>query len=440
MKIIIVLILSVICSTSLIIPQSQNESDSLPEKATLNDCIQYGLVHQPSVQQYLINEQIANQEIKSKLSDWLPQINFNFNFQHNYKLPTSIFQGNQVKIGSVNTSSGQFSVTQTIFNRDVLFVSSTAGDVRKQAEQTTIENKINVVVNISKAYYEVLLTQNQIDLVNQDIARLGQSLKDAYDQYKGGIVDKTDYMQATIALNNAKAELKQDQEQLKISYTYLKNQMGYPSESEIRLNYDLTKMEDDINIDTSETLNYQNRIEYRLLQTQKRLQNDNLNYYAWSFIPSLSAFGGYNFNFQNNQLSKLYDQSFPSSFVGLELSFPIFQGGKRIHQIEQAKLELKLIDYDQSSLESLIYTEYTQALSNYKSSLNNYQVQKDNIKMAKDVYDIIELQYKSGIKTYLDVITAETNLKTTQVNYLNTLYQVLISKLDLQKAIGTISY
>lgn len=440
MKIIIVLILSVIYSTSLIIPQSQNESDSLPEKATLNDCIQYGLVHQPSVQQYLINEQIANQEIKSKLSDWLPQINFNFNFQHNYKLPTSIFQGNQVKIGSVNTSSGQFSVTQTIFNRDVLFASSTAGDVRKQAEQTTIENKISVVVNISKAYYEVLLTQNQIDLVNQDIARLGQSLKDAYDQYKGGIVDKTDYMQATIALNNAKAELKQDQEQLKISYTYLKDQMGYPSESNIQLNYDLTKMEDDINIDTSETLNYQNRIEYRLLQTQKRLQNDNLNYYAWSFIPSLSAFGGYNFNFQNNQLSKLYDQSFPSSFVGLELSFPIFQGGKRIHQIEQAKLELKLIDYDQSSLESLIYTEYTQALSNYKSSLNNYQVQKDNIKMAKDVYDIIELQYKSGIKTYLDVITAETNLKTTQVNYLNTLYQVLISKLDLQKAIGKISY
>lgn len=440
MKIIIVLILSVIYSTSLIIPQSQNESDSLPEKATLNDCIQYGLVHQPSVQQYLINEKIANQEIKSKLSDWLPQINFNFNFQHNYKLPTSIFQGNQVKIGSVNTSSGQFSVTQTIFNRDVLFASSTAGDIRKQAEQTTIENKINVVVNISKAYYEVLLTQNQIDLVNQDIARLGQSLKDAYDQYKGGIVDKTDYMQATIALNNAKAELKQDQEQLKISYTYLKDQMGYPSESDIQLNYDLTKMEDDINIDTSETLNYQNRIEYRLLQTKKRLQNDNLNYYSWSFIPSLSAFGGYNFNFQNNQLSKLYDQSFPSSFVGLGLSFPIFQGGKRIHQIEQAKLELKLIDYDQSSLESLIYTEYTQALSNYKSSLNNYQVQKDNIKMAKDVYDIIELQYKSGIKTYLDVITAETNLKTTQVNYLNTLYQVLISKLDLQKAIGTISY
>ena len=136
----------------------------------------------------------------------------------------------------------------------------------------------------------------------------------------------------------------------------------------------------------------------------------------------------------------MYNQSFPNSYVGLQLSFPILQGGKRFQEVEQAKLELEQIDYGQSALESSISTEYTQALGSYKSSLNNYHVQKDNLKLAKDVYNIIELQYKSGIKTYLDVITAESNLKTTQVNYLNALYQVLISKLDLQKALGTIQY
>ena len=136
----------------------------------------------------------------------------------------------------------------------------------------------------------------------------------------------------------------------------------------------------------------------------------------------------------------MYDHNFPNSFIGLQLSFPILQGGKRFQQIEQAKLELELVDYDKQNLENSISTEYTQALGNYKSSLENYQVQKDNLKLAQDVYDIIELQYKSGIKTYLDVITAETNLKSTQVNSLNSLYQVLISKLDLQKALGIIQY
>ncbi len=440
MKIIGQLLLVLTISTSQLISQSQNQADTLLQNATLEDCVQYALSHQPAVQQSLVNEQIADKEIKSSLADWFPQIGFNFYVQHNYQQPVSISRGQVANVGLINSSSGQFSVTQTIFNKDVLLASATAGDVRQQAEQTTEENKIIVIVNVSKAYYAVLIMQNQINLVNEDIARLKQSSEDSYNQYKSGVVDKTDYMQATIALNNAKAELKQDQEQLKSGYANLREQMGYPPEGEINLNYDMIKMEDDINIDTTEILNYQNRIEYKLLQTQKSLQKANLDYYIWNFLPSLSAYGQYNLNFQNDQFSNLYNQSYPNSYIGLQLSFPIFQGGKRIQQIDQAKLELNLVDYEQSALENSINTEYTQALANYKSNLNNFGVQKENLKLANDVYNLIQLQYKSGVKSYLDVITAETNLKTTQDNYLYALFQVLISKMDLQKALGTIHY
>ncbi len=423
-----------------IFSQIKNSPDSLLHNATLQDCIQFALENQPSIKQSLIDESITNQEIKSKLADWFPQLNFNFNFQHNYKLQTSVFQGNAVHFGVTNTSSAQFSLTQTIFDRDVLLASTTAGDVRKQVEESTTENKINVVVNVSKAFYAALLAQNQIDLINEDITRLTQSEKDTYNQYKSGVVDKTDYMRATVALNNAKAEQKQDEEMLKASYANLKEQMGYPASSELKLNYDTTKMESDIFIDTTGTIDSKNRIEYQLLETEKRLQEADLHYYQWSFIPSLSAFGDYNFNFLNDELSKLYNQNYPSAYIGLQLSFPIFQGGKRFQEIEQAKLELEQYDYDFESLENSINTEYVQALANYKSNLNNFLTQKENLNLAKEIYNTIELQYKSGIKSYLEVITAETDLRTTQVNYINALYQVLSSKLDVQKALGTIKY
>jgi len=48
------------------------------------------------------------------------------------------------------------------------------------------------------------------------------------------------------------------------------------------------------------------------------------------------------------------------------------------------------------------------------------------------------LQYDAGVKTYLELMTAETDLKTSQLNYLNALYAVLVSKLDIQKALGTV--
>ena len=426
--------------TDLTFSQTETVSDKLQGNATLDNCIQYALSHQPSLQKSLTDEKIINHEIWGKLADWFPQLNFNFNYQHNYKLQTSVFQGNTVHFGVVNTSNAQFSLNQTIFNRDVLLASSTAGDVRNQAKQITTENKIDVVVNVSKAFYAVLAAQGQIDLVNEDIRRLQQSKKDTYFQYKSGVVDKTDYMRATIALNNALAEQKQDEEQLKSSYAFLKDEMGYSPKSELKLVYDTNKMENDIFADTSQTINYENRIEYKLLETGKRLQEANLNYYKWSFIPSLSLFGVYNYNYLNDKFSKLYSQSYPSAYAGLQLTFPIFQGGKRIQEIEQAELEVDKYNYDLSSLESTLNTQYVQALSSYKSNLKNYNAQKENVDLAKEVYNTIELQYKSGVKAYLDVITAETQLRTTQVNYINSLYRLLSSKLDLQKALGTVNY
>src|SRR6202011_1023452 len=104
--------------------------DSLLQQANLQNCVQYALKHQPLIQQSLIDEEITERTIKGKLADWFPQINFNYNLQHNFQLPTFIFQGNPAKSGVDNTSTGAFSLTQNIFNRDVLLASHSANDVR----------------------------------------------------------------------------------------------------------------------------------------------------------------------------------------------------------------------------------------------------------------------------------------------------------------------
>jgi outer membrane protein TolC len=88
----------------------------------------------------------------------------------------------------------------------------------------------------------------------------------------------------------------------------------------------------------------------------------------------------------------------------------------------------------------MISTQYAQSLATYKSDLNNYYVQRDNLSLARDVFNTIELQYRSGVKAYLDLITSETDLRTAQVNYSDALFQVLSSKLDVEKALGSIKY
>src|SRR5216683_2914902 len=175
---------------------------------SLEDCIKYALENQTNIRQSMIDEQITNRQIKSVLSDWFPQIGFSGNYQNNFQRQTSIFNGTANPVGTYNQSGGYFSLNQNIFNRDVVVAQQSAKDVRLSAKQNTINNRIAVVSNVSKAFYDLLLSKEQIALLDTDIVLLTRSLRDAYNQYKGGLVDKTDYQRATITLNNANANRK----------------------------------------------------------------------------------------------------------------------------------------------------------------------------------------------------------------------------------------
>ncbi len=422
---------------------AQNLSDTtavLNDSASLTNCVRYAIAHQPLIRQSLIDEQTTSYQVKNRLADWYPQINLNYSLQHNFQVQTNIIGGNPVQLGVDNTSATQLTLSQSLFNRDVLLAYRSKSDVLTQARQTTTSNKIDVAVNVSKAFYDVLASMQQIKVADEDIVRLQRSLKDAKSRYDAGITDKTDYKRATIVLNNTIASRKSSEAILKSNIEYLKALMGYPPGEPLQVAYDSLQMEREVSLDTLQVSDYRSRIEYSLLETQKRLLEANISYQKWSFLPSVSANGAYNFNYLNNDFGKLYTNNFPSSFAALTFSLPIFQGGKRINNIKIARLDLTRTNWDILNLKNSVNAEYEQAMAGYKSNLANYLALKENLLLAQEVYDVIQLQYRSGIKTYLEVITSETDLRTARFNYINALYQLLSSKIDVQRALGQINY
>ena len=156
-------------------------------------------------------------------------------------------------------------------------------------------------------------------------------------------------------------------------------------------------------------------------------------------MPSLSGFVNYSWNYLNDNFRDLYSKSYPGSIAGLKLSVPIFQGTKRTQEIRKSQLLEKRIDLDLENTRNQINTQYEQALATYKAGLNDWRTANENVGISKQVYTTIKLQYDEGIKTYLDLMTAETDLRTSQLNYLNALYSLLSAKLDVQQALGTIT-
>ena len=269
---------------------------------------------------------------------------------------------------------------------------------------------------------------------------MGQNLRDAYHQYKGGIVDETDYEQAEITLNNSRALLKQAKENVVPQYAALKRLMGFPPAQQFNVSFDTVQMMEGIHIDTTKQLEYEKRIEFQQVKTAQSLQNEQVSFYKFQFLPTLSAFYNYNLDYQNNKFSEVFTTAYPSSLVGISFSFPIFTGLSRIHGLHRAKLERQITDWQETDLKSQIYQEYTTALAGYKGNLYNLKLLQRNVALAKRTYFVVNLQYKQGVVPYLNVITAESNLITSEINYLNALFQLLSSKIDLEKAMGSITY
>ena len=411
---------------------------------TLQQCIDYAMLHQPGLNIAQINIDVAKTNNAINLATALPQVNASGSLVHNIQLQQNGSGANNSsgasQRGYANTFVPGIAVSQTIFNPSLIYAFKSAPLYVKQAQQSTDSTKIFLVSSVSKSFYNLLLTLEQINVLKEDTSEFGKSSRDAYHQYKGGIVDETDFEQAEITLNNTKAQLKQATENVVPQYATLKKLMGFPPEKQFNVTFDTLEMMRSIHIDTAQQLQYENRIEFQQIQTNIGLQDQTINYYKYAFLPTLSAFFNYNLNFQNSNYNNLLGTSYPASYIGLSFSIPIFTGFSRLNNLHKARLGQQILNWDQTDLKSEIYSEYTSALANYKGNYYNLQLLQRNVALSRRVFFVVTLQYKQGIVPYLNVITAETNLITSEINYLNALFNVLSNKIDLEKAMGNISY
>ncbi|WP_210465796.1 MULTISPECIES: TolC family protein [Rufibacter] len=418
---------------------AQVTPDSTAGRLSLQQCVEYALKNQAQVQQAQIDEEIGERQIRAQLSGWLPQVSANYALTHNIKRQQSVFGDQVITIGQKYTSNINFQANQTLYSNDLLLASRAARFTRSALDLNTQATKINTVVDVSKAFYNILLSQEQLRILEENILRQEKQYRDARAQYEQGLVDKTDYQRASITLNSIRADRKRTQEAIKSSTAVLQELMGLPVGSPLTLAYDYNQMQQNILMDTTQNVTFANRVEFQQVQTQRQIQGLNTRYYRWGFLPTASAFVNYNPTFFSSTFSDIYSQSYPTSALGLQIGIPIFQGGRRLQNVRISELQEESLNVELQNIQRRINTEYQTALANYKSDYNDWLTLQSNVQLAEDVYNVIKLQYNEGIKTYLDLIVAETDLRTAQLNYYNALYNVLSSKLDVQRALGTIA-
>ncbi|MBC7744137.1 MAG: TolC family protein [Flavobacterium sp.] len=435
-----------------VFPSSAQQTDSISFNLSLKEAIDYSQSHQNAILNATLDAEIAKNTVKQTIAIGLPQISGNANFQDFIKIPTSLLPGEifgqpgvqiPVQFGVKYQSLVGLELNQLIFDGSYLVGLQAAKTFKELSNKNLRRTRIETEVAVSKAYYSVLVSNEQLLLLEANFSRLKKSLNDTEALFKNGFVEKIDVDRLRVLNNNLETERENVIELLKLNVNLLKFQMGMPIQTPLKLSDSIDSLQGLVQtalpaqIDTNA---FQNRIEYSLLQTQRSVNQFDLKRYKSQFLPSLSGFASTSQSFQADKFPTLFNQNFPSTVVGLRLSVPILSGGQKLYQVRIAKLVVEKTDNDLINLKNGINLEIAQAQTSYINGVRSLENQKRNMQLATEVLRVSKIKYEQGVGSSIEVTTSETSLKEAQNNYITALFDLLINKVNLDRASGKITY
>ena len=445
------------CAISLAGYGQQDTSKSQTYNFSVAECINYALAHQDSVKNAALDVRSADYKIRETIGTGLPQLTGSASFQDYIKPPTTVgpnfaaaFTGAPIDpnaplvpfpFGAVKyTNSYSAQLTQLLFSGTFIVGLKAAKTYKELYVRTLTRSKIEASINVTKAYYQVLVSNEQIKLLDANINQLKQQLDQTTQQNKQGFVEKIDVDRLTVQYNNLVTSRENTIRSLLLNYELLKFQMGMPIQQQLTLK---DKLEDiDLNqyaaaavLDTSF---YHRRIEYNLAETNVTLNQLDVLEKKAAFLPSLSANAGIADVYQENQFKYLYNHPYFNNYIGLSLTVPIYNGGQRQNQMRESEINVEKAKNDLYNAKNALSLQVSSAqitLTNSIESLNN---QKRSRELAQEVLKVARIKYQQGVGSSIEVTQAETDLESADNQYIQALYTTLISKVDLDKALGNI--
>jgi outer membrane protein TolC len=407
---------------------------------SLKEAVEFAKQNNYSLQNALLDEQSAKQKVKETTAIGLPQVNANLGFNNNFQLQPFYFGfGDPIRAGAKITGNGGISANQLIFDGSYIVGLQASKEYVKLSKQVSQKTEQEIEIAVAKAYYLVLIAEENMSLLESNLRQLEKTLNDTRALNKNGFAEKTDVDRLELAVSNLKLQKEKLSDQRELAFKLLKLQMGMNVNQDIKLTDNLEKLfTSGIQLNEKGTATAANRIEYQLLNQQVRLNELNKKRYKAGYLPSLSAIYNYNLSsFRDGSFRPLTpDGWYTSSFLGLSINMPIFDGFRKQTLIAQSRIDLKKLDNDKKNLENAITMETFQAQTNYETAIKQIDIRKGNMKLAEEIYKSVNLKYKNGVGSAFELTQAETDLKAAQVNYLTAVYELLVAKIELNKALG----
>ena len=422
-----------------------------PVQLNLKDALKYAIQANQDARKAKLDVENSEYQIAEVRSRVLPQVNGSATMTHNPLLQMSalpnIFGANPnpdetilIAFGQKWNANAGLSLTQNLFDKSVLTGLSAAKATREFYKLSAQLTEEQVIEQVSTNYYQVLVQRQQIGVLDTTIANTRRVQSILEGQYKNGLAKKIDLDRISVNISN----LESQRQQLINSVSLLENQlkffMGMPISTRITIpDAELNKIHPQAV--AGEEVNVENRLEYRVLESQERLLNYQKQSFKNEYYPSLSLSGNYSYQGMGNSVPVFKGKNdginwFDVASVSLNLRIPIFNGGATKARIRQAEVSLKKVQEDKENAALALNLAYENARTQINNSVITLNSQKKNVELAQDVFSNTQNNYNNGLATLTDLLNAETSLTEANNSYSAALLNYRVAEIQLIKSQG----
>lgn len=413
---------------------------------TLQQCIDTAQVHNKTLKIDQNNISISKQREKEAKANLIPKITANGDYKYFMELPTQLMpmhifnpqvpegQFRNVQFGVPHNINANIQLAMPLYNPQLYGALQQTKIASELTQLQFQKSEEQVLYDITMLYYNAQVLKHQLSFLEKNRLNTSKLLQNMQLLKEQLLAKGTD-------VNKVKLQAEQldtQKEQVYNNYiqvlNVLKLTMGIALENDILI-------ENDISFQTALDYTPQTTLAMHLIQVQNKMLHNELSVLNKTrYLPSLSLIAtygtsGFGYDKQPHDFLKFYS----TSFAGLQVTYPLFNGMITQRKVNQKRLEISNNELQTQLLEDKTKVEIENSSQQRIIAQQTIVNTENQIDLAQTIYNQTVMQQKQGTANLTDVLLADNALRETQQHYLLAIIEYLKADLELKKVTGNLS-
>lgn len=417
-------------------------SASAQKKWTLTECIDYALQNNITLQQAKLQKQSATEERKQAKAALLPSLSASTNQSFGYRpwLENGVAT---VTNGTVNSKvnktyyNGSYGINAqwTVWNGNQNRNQVKLGEVsEQQAELQTETTANNIQERIAQLYVQILYMNEAVEVNKQSLETSKRNEQRGKEMVEVGKMAKADLAQLTAqraADEYTIVEAESNIANYKLQLKQLLELTEYEAfDIEMLTAGDEQALAEIPALSTVYETALGGRPEIKNAQLGLKQSDIQMNIAKAGAMPTISINGGVGTS-TASMSSQNWDKQIKTNFdasVGASVSVPLFDNRKTKTAVNKARIQREQAQLELLDQQKQLYATIEGYWLDAETNQQKFKTALTTVESEQASYDLLEEQFRLGLKNIVELMTGKDRLLSSQQNKLQAKYTTILNR------------